>query len=226
MEDFLVRERVRAKTYELLAQCYKLPLTFKDDNTIEVLHKLLSLVNEEAAIYAKEMKDALDNYSNLDEMKFDFLALFVGPKTLLAPPYGSVYMEEQGQIMGVSTYDAMRIYNEAGLKKSEDFKEPPDHVRVELEFMSTLIQQTIESCEKSEPQESVHKIELQLEFLSKHLAGWVKPFTNNIISNAKTTFYRSLAKATESFIRQEFLEDSIAMKEEFNELNKLTDNIN
>jgi len=218
LENFLVREKVRATTYQLLAQCYKLPETLKEDNTVNSLHELLSLVTEDAASYTKLMNEELAKYSNLDEVKFDFLALFVGPKTLLAPPYGSVYMEDQRQIMGVSTHDAMRIYNAVGLKKSVDFKEPPDHIRVELEFMCTLIQQTIEACEKSEWAEAEKKIELQLEFLSKHLAGWVKPFTNNIISNAKTEFYKNLAKTTESFIRQEYLEDSIAMKEEFKEL--------
>ncbi|ABW18644.1 TorD/DmsD family molecular chaperone [Alkaliphilus oremlandii] len=221
MENFLVRERVRAVTYQLLAKCYKLQPTLKEDKIIDNLYEVLSLVSDEAANYAKAMKVEIDNNNNIDEMKFDFLSLFVGPKTLLAPPYGSVYMEERGQIMGVSTQDAMRIYHQAGLKKSEDFKEPPDHIRVELEFMSTLIQQTIEACEKSEWAEAEKKIELQVEFLSKHLAGWIKPFANNIISNAKTEFYKNLAKATESFIRQEYTEDSIAMKEEFKELTEI-----
>lgn len=218
LEEFLVRERVRATTYHLLAQCYMLPEKTKEEKLIDSLFELLSLVNEEAAGYAKLMKDDLEKISNIDELKFDYLSMFVGPKTLLAPPYGSTYMEEQGQIMGVSTYDAMRIYQEAGLKKAADFKEPPDHIRVELDFMFTLIQQTIELCEESKLSEAENKINLQLEFLAKHIAGWVKPFTNNIIENAKTDFYKNLAKATEAFIRQEFIEDSIAMQEEFKEL--------
>ena len=217
LEDFLVRERVRATTYNLLAQCYMLPEKIKEDKFVDSLFELLSLVNEEAAGYTKLMKDDLQKI-RIDELKFDYLSMFVGPKTLLAPPYGSIYMEEQGQIMGASTYDAMRMYQEAGLKKAVNFKEPPDHIRVELDFMFTLIQQTIELCEESKLSEAENKINLQLEFLAKHIAGWVKPFTNNIIENAKTDFYKNLAKATEAFIRQEFIEDSIAMQEEFKEL--------
>ena len=217
-----MRERVRATTYHLLAQCYMLPEKIKDEKLVDSLYELLSLVNEEAAGYTKLMKKDLEEVSTVDELKFDYLSMFVGPKTLLAPPYGSIYMEEQGQIMGVSTYDAMRMYQEAGLKKSADFKEPPDHIRVELDFMFTLIQQTIELCEESNLSEAENKINLQLEFLIKHIAGWVKPFTNNIVENAKTDFYKNLARATEAFIRQEFLEDSIAMQEEFKELADIT----
>lgn len=216
MIDFLVRERVRASTYQLLAKCFTYEPKLQEDNVVNFLYELLSLVNDEAARYAKEMKLEYIKDSE-DVLKADFLNLFIGPRTLMAPPYGSVYMEE-GQIMTGSTYDAMRIYQEAGLKKTEDFKEPPDHIRIELEFMYALIQQTIEACEKSDFKEAHNKIELQLEFLSKHLGGWIKPFTNNIISNAKTEFYKNLAKVTNAFIRQELLEDSVAMKEEFIEL--------
>ena len=218
LEDFLVRERVRATTYHLLAQCYMLPEKIKEEKLVDSLYELLLLVNEEAAGYTKMMKNDLEKINNIDELKFDYLSMFVGPKTLLAPPYGSIYMEEQGQIMGVSTNDTIRIYQEAGLKKAADFKEPPDHIRVELDFMFTLIQQTIELCEESNLSEAENKINLQLEFLSKHIGSWVKPFTNNIIQNSKTEFYKNLAKATEAFIRQEFLDDSIAMQEEFKEL--------
>ena len=214
--DFLVRERVRASTYQLLAKCFKFEPKLQEDNAVNFLYELLSLVNDEAASYANVMKLEYIKYDE-DILKADFLNLFIGPRTLMAPPYGSVYMED-GQTMTISTYDAMRIYKEAGLKKIEDFKEPPDHIRIELEFMYALIQQTIEACEKPDFEEAHNKIELQLEFLSKHLAGWIKPFTNNIISNAKTEFYKNLAKATDAFIRQEFLEDSVAMKGEFIEL--------
>jgi TorA maturation chaperone TorD len=37
------------------------------------------------------------------EAEYDFNALFVGPQTLKAAPYASVYLEEDASVMGKST---------------------------------------------------------------------------------------------------------------------------
>ncbi|ABR47209.1 cytoplasmic chaperone TorD family protein [Alkaliphilus metalliredigens QYMF] len=225
MENFQVHEQLRCAMYNLLAQCYKMPeIALKEEKVIETLGELLPLINDEAANYVKEMMVELSQEGKLEEIKKEYLKLFVGPKTLLAPPYGSLYLENKGQVMGPSTHDAMRMYHEAGLEKATDFREPPDHIRVELEFMYYLIANVIESCEDGNWDGAEKYVQLQLEFLTKHIGSWVRPFTQNVNQNAKTKFYQNLGLITEIFIRQECVKDSLAMKEEFIELKQSSNN--
>jgi len=50
--------------------------------------------------------------------------------------FESVYRE--GKLLQESTFQIARLYYDAGLKLSEDFKLPPDHIAVEFEFMAYL----------------------------------------------------------------------------------------
>jgi TorA maturation chaperone TorD len=47
----------------------------------------------------------------------------VGPFLVPAPPYGSVYLEDNRQLMGDSTIDVRRHYLSLGLDLSADFME-------------------------------------------------------------------------------------------------------
>jgi TorA maturation chaperone TorD len=50
--------------------------------------------------------------------------------------------------MGFSTMEVIKTYEQEGLGKSSDFKALPDHIVVEMEFMSFLIYQELAALEK------------------------------------------------------------------------------
>lgn len=229
MENFLAHEEYRGVVYQLLSQAYKLPEEGSNEKQVlEHLLQLLPLVSKETKELIEKMIAEIENKEGFEQVRRDHLKLFVGPKTLLAPPYGSLYLEEKGQIMGPSTQDAIRFYQAAGLKKSEDFKEPPDHIRTELEFMSYLITEVVKDLSKlkekadNEKEEVLSKcenfLELQEKFLKNHLGSWVRPFTQNLIKNGDTEFYQNLGKITEEFIRFEVMENLQQVKKEFQEI--------
>ncbi len=126
----------------------------------------------------------------------DYAKLFVGPFDLLAPPYGSVYLDEGRRVMGNSTMDVCAQYQRAGLGLTAGFKEAPDHITVELEFMYYLIHKHLLT-------DDVQYLELQATFLREHLGSWVEPFTKAMEENASRGFYRNLAHLTRLFIRAE-----------------------
>ena len=61
----------------------------------------------------------------------------------LVPLFESVYKE--GKLFQDSTFQIARLYHEAGLRPGSEFKLPPDHIALELEFMSYLIYQEMEA---------------------------------------------------------------------------------
>ncbi len=74
-----------------------------------------------------------------------FLFLFC----MLAPPYGSVYLERERTVMGESTLDVVRRYRQEGLDISADFHDAPDHITAELEFVHFLIFKALEAASDS-----------------------------------------------------------------------------
>jgi len=218
VKDFVLRENVRHSTYYYLARLFDLPDAFLEDEQIPAkLYQVLEAVNTEAAEHAARLAPALAE-EGAEKIRRDHMKLFFGPGQLLAPPYGSVYLEHKHEIMGESTQDAERLYAEAGLQKDEKLKDAPDHIRVELDFMHVLIARTVEACEAQKWQEAEKYVNIQLMFLQNHLSRWVTPFAKVIRTGAATQFYNATALVLESFIKQEFLEDGAAMLEEFNTL--------
>jgi TorA maturation chaperone TorD len=105
--------------------------------------------------------------------------------------------------MGDSTVDAQKRYRHAGVDIAGDFKEAPDHIAVELEFMHFLIFKEIEAATRSNIQAFDNYLKQQQSFLEDHLGAWVSDFTENIIVNSDTEFYKALATSTNIFIKQE-----------------------
>lgn len=159
----------------------------------------------EAAVESiQNMRSAFDAGADLEPLKVDFAKLFVGPFKLLAAPYGSVYLEGERKMMGDSTLDARSRYREAGLDTAKNFKDAPDHISAELEFMYYLIFKELEAFADSDTETAMGFIQKQKSFLEDHLLAWVPEFAGQIIENAQNPFYPNLAKATESFLQENY----------------------
>jgi TorA maturation chaperone TorD len=128
----------------------------------------------------------------------------VGPYKLLAAPYGSVYLDGERKMMGDSTLDIQNRYREAGLGTAGNFKDAPDHIAAELEFMYYLIFKEIEFFSNSDLEAAVGFIRKQNSFLEDHLMAWVPEFVGNVIANAANPFYPNLANATRAFLKANY----------------------
>ena len=119
MTDFDLRERVRSSTYYHLARLFEPPAAFlHDERVLEALQTALTAVNASAAEHAAELVTALEA-EGLERVRREHMKLFVGPEQLLAPPYGSVYLDQQRELMGPSTMAVVKLYAEAGLRQAD-----------------------------------------------------------------------------------------------------------
>ncbi|UCF91964.1 MAG: molecular chaperone TorD family protein [Desulfobacterales bacterium] len=201
-EDLTVYETARGRTYKLLADCYHVPDAATHERIVALLEALQSACPAAAADVAG-LKSALENKFDPDPLKVEYAKLFVGPFSIAAPPYGSVYLESPRQLMGDTTQDALRRYRAAGLEIARDFKDAPDHITVELEFMSFLIFKAIEASSNSNAEEKVHYLETQKSFFENHLGAWVLEFVDAVVKSAETAFYQNLAKTTAAFLKKD-----------------------
>jgi TorA maturation chaperone TorD len=138
---------------------------------------------------------------DLESLKIDYSQLFVGPFKLLAPLYGSFYLEDN-TVMGESTVDARNWYENEGLNIV--IKDAPDHIAMELEFMYYLIARQTQAAKEENHQDILLYQQKQKSFLSVHLAKWLPEFAENVQKNAQTEFYKKLAELTRIFVQKDF----------------------
>ncbi|MBW2443902.1 MAG: molecular chaperone TorD family protein [Deltaproteobacteria bacterium] len=202
-QDFFELEYLRLNAYRLLADGYHRP----EQSLLDSLEKLavcMERVCSDAGQYIEGMLAGIAGMEGVKTLEVDHARLFVGPFNLLAPPYGSVYLEGERQVMGASTADVKMRYQAVGLDVDTGFKDAPDHVAAELEFMHVLIFKALEAAGKGDARHIVASLTNQQAFLEIHLGAWIHEFAGKVIDNAATSFYRNLARATETFIKDDY----------------------
>ncbi len=181
----------RANCFKLLAACFYEPEKdlLVEENLCQNLQNLLDGWASGAAKAASNMGLALLS-TEQEQLSLAHAELFIGPFELIAPPYGSVYLEKNRQIMGDTTMGVLKSYQEAGL--SVDEKEPPDHIAIELEFMSFLSTREAEARAQGDAGGAEKFFAKQKDFYHNYLR-WVPNFCEAIKKGTKSPFYQSLA---------------------------------
>ena len=150
----LNHELSRMEAFRLLSECYFLP----NSDLCDILNNLklhLANVSESGTKCVRRMHKEIKNGQDFEALKIDFAKLFIGPYVLLAAPYGSVYLDNGRIIMGDSTYEVKNIYRNEGLDAARNFKDAPDHITAELEFMYYLIFKEIEAFSNSDIEDAI-----------------------------------------------------------------------
>jgi len=197
----LSEQQGRGECARLLAVCFypPQPELWRQENVLGNLTGLLTAACPTAAEHARRMQVSV-SCGSVEELRVEHARLFVGPHRVIAPPYGSVYLEEGRRVMGDSTLHALRAYEEAGLHLDPDFKELPDHISVELEFVYYLTAKGAEAAAAGNADESSRYDWAREAFLDQHLRRWVPPFCARIAERTEHDFYRDLAQCLTAFI--------------------------
>jgi len=204
MTEGFTNTATREDVYRLLAACFYPPSKeLIEEKCCATLAGLLASVASDAAQYASDAVAACSE-SSLDALAVEHARLFIGPFQLVAPPYGSIYIDDAKTVMGDSTARVAAFYHDCGLQLAEDFHELPDHFAVELEFMSFLAFKQREAEVSGNSTEVVRITSLQHEFLGIFLMPWLEPFTSAIVTDAEAPFYQAIARCTATFINADY----------------------
>ncbi len=125
------------------------------------------------------------------EAEYDFNALFVGPQTLKAPPFASVYLEEDALVMGKSTLSIREFMANIGLSISNANNIPDDHISCVLELTVLLLANARASAE--------YQVMLN-RYVSEYIAIWVPAYIVKININAQTATLKTVAERLSSWL--------------------------
>ena len=213
----------RSNTYRFLSALYsscpslELIMAVKEKGFLIAFN---DLVGPEFDLEA--MQESIESMDNTcDELCLEYNHLFVVPNPRYVPPYESVYRDKwnieycgipeidlspkrkiiKGLVWGQSTAKVKRGYEKAGFVISEDYKDLPDHIGLEFEFMSVLSNKEKEFRKLKDRNRAIEYLNSEKDFLKKHILVWVPNFCTKVEESTDYAFYRMMAKFTKKFIQ-------------------------
>lgn len=133
--------------------------------------------------------------NDLKNERQEYYRLFIGPGTVLAPPWESVYRGRDKIIYDFPSREMNQLYDRFGLELANKNQEAEDHISLELEFMIYLIEKKLNKDEND-----FIFVEGQWWMLSKHLSKWIPEFSYDVVSHTKSKFFKGAALLLNEFI--------------------------
>ena len=177
---------------QLIRFIFDMPLT-KENLAILKNPQFVSLceISEACRLIAKGIQSIQANDDeNIKLLQEEFKRLFVGPNALPAPPWESVYLGREHLLFEEVTLEVRECYRQYGLSFIREGNEPDDHLVIELEFLSFLIQKTIES---DDVETKKKLLEDQHSFLTNHLLKWCPAFCELLSKSTSFELYQGAA---------------------------------
>lgn len=139
----------------------------------------------------------------LQDLLVDYTRLFQGSPQALVRPYASAWLGGQPEMLPESTQALLGLYAQGGFEMADDFRDLPDHVAVELEFLYLLNHRHNLAHAEGDTPGMQATAKLRQAFLDDHLGRWLDRFCAALAAHAQCSFYRELAGITALFVRQE-----------------------
>ena len=195
----LSREADHGEAFRLLSELYRLP-GLDLGAKVRALEGTMARACQHATPYVTRMREYLEQDGDVEALQVEYCKLFLGPFGVLAPPYGSVYLDGNRSLMGKSTVDVLNRYKREGLDIAKDFHDAPDHITAELEFVYFLNVKALQAGEDADGHAPARCRERRRQFLMEHLGAWISDFAQLIEENAETEFFKNLVRATKALI--------------------------
>lgn len=188
-ENSDIQTQPLADVYGFLALTMRYPdISFLTEDFLDVFEELLGsfdMTSEQEEIRTCRQQD-----SNLvDTLQVEYTRLFInGIPHIIAPPYGSFYLDGDYTLQGKSTRRARDFYREYGYDIA-DTSEPADHIRFELEFLAALTRD--------------NELEAEEQFLKTIFRPWFTSFYKTVLDDKGHPFYQVSTKLIDMFTKEE-----------------------
>ena len=198
------RIAARADLCRLLAACYYQPgPEFAEERVFDSMRAAATEVEAGMAVLAEAVGAAFDEQP-LEELQVDYTRLFLNPTGPLAAPYESAWLAGRDPMhVEEITQSVLASYRSGGYEVDVDFKDLPDHIAAELEFLYALIFREARAAASGKNGERAAAVDLRRRFVEKHIGRWIGPFAEALRGGGETALYRALADLTERFVRSE-----------------------
>ncbi|MEA1885719.1 MAG: molecular chaperone TorD family protein [Bacteroidota bacterium] len=126
---------------------------------------------------------------NYDEIINDHLELFGGKGKGLAPPYSSVYISKDYILNEPVSLEVRKIYHSYGWKSEFEGKIPDDHLGIEIQFISLLLQKY------PELEDDICRNEIRkdlIKFIGTYMKPWINEWNRYVQENARSDLYKGI----------------------------------
>jgi len=130
------------------------------------------------------------------DLQAEYTRIFVGTERVLAPFWESVYFSEGRMVFQEQTMQVRKWYRSYGLEPEKLNAEPDDHIGLEMGFVSHLARLGLQALDEEDDVKLEELLAAQRQFMSEHLLRWGPEWCSLVEKNAKTDFYRGLARLT------------------------------
>jgi len=198
------RIAARADLSRLLAACYYQPgPEFVEERVFDSMRTAAAELDADLAALAQSMGEAFDAQP-LEELQIDYTRLFLNPGGSLASPYESAWIAGRDpMLVDETTQSVLHSYREGGYDVDLSFRDLPDHVAAELEFLYALVFREARAAASGNDAERAEAVDLRRRFVEQHLGRWIGPFAAALRDGSETELYRTLADLTERFVQSE-----------------------
>lgn len=140
--------------------------------------------NDEKHAIAKLLAQTTANNETLAQA---YQRLFIGPHALVAPPWGSVYLDNENVLFGDSTLDLREWMLEKGIDIALTQNEPEDHFGLIIMMTAWIAETSPEDLP---------------ELLSEHLLPWAYRYLEKLALEADFPYYQGLAELATLTLKQ------------------------
>lgn len=126
------------------------------------------------------------------ERQKEYTYLCFASKPRLVHLFESVY--RTGKLMQDCTFDIARLYYDAGLRVNDDFDLLPDHIALEMEFMSYLSLQEAQALSANDISKAACAQDLQEKVLTHHLMFFAFRLSQALQMHGRSGFYQTIGR--------------------------------
>jgi TorA maturation chaperone TorD len=214
-QAFVSLAQARASGYAFLSAAFSQP---PSSEKIAVL-RTEAFLDWAADIFSEATLAPLRKFTQAPEpvaelvrhLRQQFMGLFKVPGGQYVAPYESVFRDTRdmarqpvnGLLMGQAALDVQKWYRLAALDIAPDFKDLPDHIALELNYLATLCAKEQEFADAGDEAKLTRAQEMERDFLAAHVVTWVGALGDKIKEKTPELYFRALAQMLVEFTTQD-----------------------
>ena len=160
-------------------------------------------VLDRAGAFLCSLGEKTDDPAWVEEVRAEYMRLFVGPDKLVAPPWESVYRGEDAMLFQEVTLEVREIYRGYGLLPEGYPHVADDSLALELAFMEKLAGRAVEDLHGGDEEGLDRLLEGCGDFLEKHLLRWVPKFLERMQKASTQYLYPQLCVVLDAFLKRD-----------------------
>ena len=160
-------------------------------------------IMDRTAVFLGEIREEKQNPAFLEEAKDEYTRLFIGPMSLVAPPWESVYGQKDAMLFQESTLEVRNTYRQYGLIPEGYPHVADDSLALELHFMALLAQRGLDAFYAGKNDDLTADLTGSSDFLKKHLLVWVPKFLERMKGAKTSILYPQMCLVLDEFLRKD-----------------------